>query len=410
MSESQPTPAGVSRWIAWRYLFAARHQYARFIAWVSSVGIGLGVAVLIVVLSVMNGFDRELSTRILGSVPHIVLSPQVTSDELPAIVGEQPEVVAAFPFYQGQAMLTQAGSVMPLAVYAFDPASADAVPMLAEAASDRLETLLATPRSLVLGAPVARRFGLLPGDPVVLMMSRLDNGRVRPQLLRFRLSGTFELDAELDFSLALMRLADVQGAEFAGTGAFGTRLVLTDPYAVATVTPRLTEGLGADWTVTDWSQSYGELFAAVRLEKSMMFLLLVLIIGIAAFNVVAGQAMLVNDKRGDIAILRTMGADDRALLRVFLLQGALTALAGVAFGVLLGLLLTYNIAALVGFFEQFLGLRFLDGTYFDEVPVALEITDVLVVVVIALGMSALAAMLPALRALTATPVAALHEV
>ena len=399
-----------------RYLASGKHQYARFIGWVSLLGITLGVAVLILVLSVMNGFDRELSSRILGTVPHIVVEPirepgsalpqDLSLPEVSDIEGVQ----GSFAFYESQGMITRNRAVSPIAIYGIDPKAADLLPILKAGIAGNLSNLLARPRSMVLGAPLARQLGLLLGDSVLVMMTRVEGGRVRPRLERFQVTGTFEIGAELDSGLALIALRDASEPRFAGTGRFGTRLVLADAFGAPEVAEQLRAELSDEWRVSDWSASYGELFRAVRFEKGMMFLLLVLIVGIASFNIVAGQTMLVNDKRGDIAILRTMGAGDGAVLRVFLLQGMVTALLGVTLGVILGVLLALNITDLVSGLERFFGTRaVLEGTYFNEVPSRLLGSDVLVICGLTLAISAVAAYMPASKALAVNPVIALHD-
>ncbi len=413
MTESTAV-SGLSRWIALRYLFAGQHQYARFISWVSLVGIALGVAVLLLVLSVMNGFDRELTQRILGTVPHVLIAGADThEDSVLAPVDRYSEVVSAFPFFQSQAMVTRSASVSPVAIYGIDAAGVQALPMLANNASVNLIDALGKPRTIVLGAPLARSLGLLLGDSVMVMLTTANASQVKPQFERFVLTGTFQIGAELDYGLALVNLEQMRAPRFAKTGSFGTRLVLNDPYAAPELATSIAADLAADGVtasrVSDWGDTYGELFRAVKTEKAMMFVLLVLIVGIASFNVVAGQAMLVNDKRGDIAILRTMGASDGAVLSVFLLQGFLTSLLGVVLGLVFGMALALNITAIVSTLEGFTGARVLEGTYFVEVPSQLLLGDVVAVVLLALGISAIAAFLPARKALAVNPVTALHE-
>lgn len=407
---SEGSTASVSRWIALRYLLAGQHQYARFIGWVSLVGIALGVAVLILVLSVMNGFDRELTSRILGTVPHVLVEPeQPQGANATAAFAELPGVQGSFPFFQSQAMVTRSSSVSPVAIYGIDEQGIAMLPMLRDNSDVDLAEALGKPRSMVLGAPLARSLGLLPGDWVMVMLTTATESRVKPQFERFQLTGTFEVGAELDYGLALVNLEQMRTPKLAATGSFGTRLMLDDPYAAPELGPRLQAQLGAEVQVSHWGDTYGELFRAVKLEKSMMFVLLVLIVGIAAFNVVAGQAMLVNDKRGDIAILRTMGAGDSALLQIFLLQGFLTSLLGVICGIVLGVILALNITTLVAAIEGLTGARVLEGTYFLEVPSELLAGDVLAVAGLALGIGALAAFFPAYKALAVNPVTALHE-
>ncbi len=412
---SESADASVSRWIAWRYLFAGQHQYARFISWVSLIGIGLGVAVLILVLSVMNGFDRELTSRILGTVPHVLIEPeQQDPSALANLITDNQSVTGAFGFFQSQAMVTRRSSVSPVIIYGVDAEGLSHLPMLTNNADVDIAAALLKPRSIILGAPLARSLGLLRGDWVMVMVTTASQSRVKPQFERFQLNGTFEVGAELDFGLALVSLDLMREPGLASTGTFGTRLMLDDPYAAPGLAQSLqnlvdTDAKDAPEKISHWGETYGELFRAVKLEKAMMFVLLVLIVGIAAFNVVAGQAMLVNDKRGDIAILRTMGAGDGTVLRVFLLQGFLTSLCGVALGVLLGCILALNITALVAWLEGLTGTRVLENTYFLEVPSQLLLFDVLAVILLALGIGALAAFFPAYRSLAINPVTALHE-
>ena len=412
---SESADASVSRWIAWRYLFAGQHQYARFISWVSLIGIGLGVAVLILVLSVMNGFDRELTSRILGTVPHVLIEPeQQDPSALANLITDNQSVTGAFGFFQSQAMVTRRSSVSPVLIYGVDAEGLSHLPMLTNNADVDIAAALLKPRSIILGAPLARSLGLLRGDWVMVMVTTASQSRVKPQFERFQLNGTFEVGAELDFGLALVSLDLMREPGLASTGTFGTRLMLDDPYAAPGLAQSLqnlvdTDAKDAPEKISHWGETYGELFRAVKLEKAMMFVLLVLIVGIAAFNVVAGQAMLVNDKRGDIAILRTMGAGDGTVLRVFLLQGFLTSLCGVALGVLLGCILALNITALVAWLEGLTGTRVLENTYFLEVPSQLLLFDVLAVILLALGIGALAAFFPAYRSLAINPVTALHE-
>jgi len=280
--------------------------------------------------------------------------------------------------------------------------------MLTENSDVDLVAALQKPRSIVLGAPLARSLGLLPGDWVMVMVTTATQSRVKPQFERFQLNGTFQVGAELDYALALVSLDLMRKPELAATGTFGTRLMLNDPYAAPALATTL-KAAAANENISHWGETYGELFRAVKLEKAMMFVLLVLIVGIAAFNVVAGQAMLVNDKRGDIAILRTMGASDGTVLRVFLLQGFLTSFVGVALGVILGITLALNITALVSWVESLTGVRVLEGTYFLEVPSQLLLGDVASVIALALGIGAIAAFFPAYRSLAVNPVTALHE-
>ncbi len=219
-----------------------------------------------------------------------------------------------------------------------------------------------------MGSPLAMHLGLAVGDPVTLVLSSPTNDSIVPRLERFTLVGTFEIGAELDYGLVLIGLDDVRARGLGSTGKVGVRVRLADPIHVDVAVAELAKLTPPGWQITDWRSNYGELFRAVRLEKSMMFMLLVLIVAIAAFNIVSAQTMLVNDKRTDIAILRTMGASEGLVLRLVLVQGILVALGGIGFGLLLGLLLANHVTETVSLLESLIGARLLDGSYFDTVP------------------------------------------
>jgi lipoprotein-releasing system permease protein len=397
-----------SLWIGWRYLINRGHAFGSLITWVSVLGLGLGVAVLVVVISVMNGFDAELHRRILGTVPHIVLTPP-TPDAIEdgsryASVGE------TFRFFEAEGMLARASGIDAVAVYGIDAAGAKAMDVVTEKMTlGSLDALTTTPGGLVMGSPLAMHLGLTLGDPVTLVMTTPTNDSVVPRLERFTLVGTFEVGADLDYELVMINYDDVVARGLESTGQVGLRIKLAQPLAVDAAVATLHSLTPSDWKIVDWRSAYGALFRAVRLEKGMMFMLLVLIVAIAAFNIVSAQTMLVNEKRSDIAILRTMGASHGLVLRLVLVQGVLVALAGIGFGLALGLLLAHNVTETVSLLESLIGAKLLDGTYFDTVPSLVIPLDIVSIAIVAFVFCLLSALHPARRAAALNPADALHE-
>lgn len=405
---SLPIAGATSLWIGWRYLAIRGRAFVSLITWVSVLGLGLGVAVLVVVISVMNGFDEELHRRILGTVPHVVLTPPAESDATDlarfAPVGE------AFRFFEAEGMAARGSGVEAVAVYGVDARGIAAMDVVAQKmTTGSIDRLVTTPGGLVMGAPLAAHLGLAVGDPVTLVLSTPTNDTVVPRLERFTLVGTFEIGADLDYGLVLVGFDDIRARGLASTGRVGVRLKLAEPLKVGAAVAALTALVPTSWQITDWRSNYGELFRAVKLEKGMMFMLLVLIVAIAAFNIVSAQTMLVNEKRSDIAILRTMGASQGLVLRLVLVQGILVALAGIGFGLTLGLVLAHNVTETVSLLETLIGARLLDGTYFDTVPSLVLPSDIALIAVVSFTFCLFSALHPARRAASLNPAEALHE-
>lgn len=401
--------SSVAWMLALRYLKTRRKQFAAFITWVSLTGLTLGVLVLTVVVSVMNGFDRELKTRILGTVPHVLLPGLSTADADLADIVAHDAVTGAHDFFVGAGMVTRGGAVNPVSVYGIDPRDPGALGGVAERmVYGALEDLAGEERGIVLGAPLAARLGLLPGDSVVLIVSEPTPGGLRPKIQPFELVGTFEIGAELDYGLVVMDLADFPLADLDAAGTFGVRLSLDDPLAAERVA-RDINGRFPELEVHSWADSYGELFRAVRLEKVLMFLILLMVVAVAAFNIVSGQMMVVTDKRSDIAILLTMGARDRTILQTFLFQGVLISGTGILVGLLLGVITALNITLIVAWMKDWFGFGLLDGTYFVEVPVLIQAGDLGVIGVLSGVLCLISAWLPARRAAALNPIEGLHR-
>lgn len=391
-------------WIAGRYLLARSHGYATFINWVSFAGLVLGVLILTVVLSIMNGFDREMTGRILSAVPHgfFEYHGEAPIADLQAIDG----VSGAMRLFQGDAMAPRYDGAAFVALAAVDVADAHRLPRLLS--GQVLENLVSTPGSLVLGSALAGDLGVDVGDTVRLMIPVATSAGVRARIERFTVAGTFSLRAQPDAVLAIARREDIVGRGLADAGLDGWRLQLDDPLDAPRLAERIRAVLGPGIAVRFWTDDYGELFRAIKIEKGIMFALLALIVAIASLNIVSGQAMLVNDKRGDIAMLATMGASRRLIVGVFFVQGFSVAVLGVAVGLAIGTAVAANANAVVSFFEGLIGASVIEGTYFDRIHSHLVWPDVLAIVGVCLGLSLAAVLRPAFKAAAENPAEALH--
>lgn len=396
--------------IALRYLGAVRRsQTVSLISTISIAGLILGVAALVTVLSVMNGFDRELRARILGIVPHVTLSaPEDRLDELVAGAERQSGVQGAARFLETGGMLTTGSRVLPVAVFGIEPQRERTLSTLPEhLVFGDLEAL--TPDGgLVMGSPLAARLGLFPGDRVTLMLPRAVDGSVRPLLVTVELVGLFRLGADPDHGVVFMHVDRLAG--IAGLAPAEVRIALQNIYQAPQAGRQLASTLGLEPdAVRDWTSRYGELFEAVGMEKTMMGLLLGLIVAVAVFNIVASLAMLVDEKRSAVAILRTLGVTRSGVVRIFVIQGVLIGSVGVAAGLLLGAVLATHIGAIMIVIEDLFSFRLLAGTYFDELPSELRMNDLLWIGVGALVVSIGGALYPARRAGAIDPARSLHR-
>ena len=393
-------------WIARRYLFARGHGYAAFVNWVSFAGLTLGVTVLTAVASVMNGFDREITMRILAAVPHGVV--QGAGEKVLEAVQAVEGVHAVSRYFQAEAMLTRRGGTDFVVLSALDATGMSALAGLASApAWRRLQTRRG---GILLGAPLADARGMEVGDAVLVVLALPGPAGVRPRIERFELVGTFETGADPDATLAFVAYRDIARRALAGAGVDGWRLHFDDPLAAPALAPRVRGALEADAgaEVRFWMDDYGALFRAVKIEKAIMFALLALIIAIAAFNMVSGQAMLVNDKRRDVAILGTMGASRRLLVSVFFLQGFVVAFIGVSAGLAGGVAIAVNADAAASLLVGLVG-SIVEGTWFASIPSDVQSGDLVAIAGLSLGLSLVGVLAPAVKATAANPAEALHS-
>ena len=403
--------------IGLRYTRAKRrNHFISFISLISMLGLILGVAVLIIVLSVMNGFDRELRQRILGMVPHAMVQtadPIMDWQSLANQVTTYPGVTGAAPFVHGQGMFTYKGRVQPVMFHGILPAAEKQVSILPEHMhKGSLDSLQAGDFNLVMGNILARNMGLKVGDKVTLIMpeASLTVAGIVPRLRRFTLTGIFKVGAELDASLAIMHMQDASRLKRLGGGAEGLRLQLDDLFTAPAVVTSVADSLNGDYWTSDWTRTHGNLFQAIQMERRMLALLLTLIVAVAAFNIVSTLVMLVVDKQADIAILRTLGATPRDIMGIFIVQGLVIGVFGILVGVLLGLFVALNITELVAWLEQLFGFKVLsaDVYFISYFPSQVKLDNIVLIAGVSLILTLLATLYPAWKASRVEPAEALR--
>jgi lipoprotein-releasing system permease protein len=395
---------------------SGRNGFISFISLTSMAGIALGVAALIVVLSVMNGFQHELRTRILAVASHIEVRglPQLVDWRGVADAARaHPRVVAAAPYVLGQAMLSAGDVNRGVLVRGIDPALEPTVADLGKSMRQgSLDDLAPGAFRIVMGSELARALGLRVGDDVVAITPQgtVTPAGPLPRVRTFRLTGVFEVGMyEFDSGLALIHIEDAKRL-YRLDGVTGVRLKLDDLFAAPAVAQELLRSLRTDAEVRDWTRSHANFFRAVQIEKRMMFIILTLIVAVAAFNIVSAQVMVVTDKQADIAILRTLGAAPRSILAIFVIQGALIGIIGTLIGVIGGVLLAQNIDVVVPAIERLFNVQFLDKSiyYISDLPSDLQRDDVVTIAAIALALALVATLYPAWKAARVNPAAALR--
>jgi lipoprotein-releasing system permease protein len=406
--------------VASRYLRATSGRgFLSFISVVSVLGLAIGVAVLIVVLSVMNGFERELKTRILSVTSHATLMGLTgtlddwRADQARAL--KMPGVLAAAPYIEAQALLMHGAHTAGTGIRGVQPElERRAVGLAQRIQGARIEDLSDGSYRIVLGDALAQALDAHAGDDVVLIAPKGDAtpAGIEPRMRRFRVVGTFHSGMyEFDRALALVNIRDAARVYQLGDHVTGLRLALADPFRAPRVVRDLALALGGGYYVSDWTRNHANFFRSIEITKSMLFVILLLVVAVAAFNIVAALVMVVKEKRGDIAILRTIGAGPRNVLAIFTLQGACIGLAGTLAGAALGLLLSANLESLVHALEHLLGTHFLDAkVYFmSDLPAHAEWRDVARICGVAFALCAVATLYPAWRAAGTQPAEALRH-
>jgi lipoprotein-releasing system permease protein len=406
--------------IGTRYTRAKRrNHFVSFISLTSMIGLALGVVVMIVVLSVMNGFDHEMRTRVLGMVPHATIeSGEPINDwqTLAAKVKQNPQVEAVAPFTQMQGLLTNNGNVQKILLNAIDPVQERKVSIIDNFMKQgRLDDLVAGGFGVVIGDKAATKLGVGIGDKVTFVAPEVTvtPAGMFPRMKRFTVVGIFHVGAgELDGYLGVTNLQDLARLHrWKPDQVQGLRLKFTDLFKAPRTSYEIAQNLGEhQYFSRDWTRTHGNLYQAIGMEKSIIGLLLLLIVAVAAFNIISTLVMVVNDKRGDIAILRTLGATPGQIMAIFMVQGTVIGVVGTAIGAAVGIFAALNVSAAISLLEGLIGHKFLnaDVYFIDYLPSQLMAEDVLLVSGAALILSFLATLYPAWRAARTQPAEALR--
>lgn len=393
-----------------RYTRAERsNRFISLISLISMVGLTLGVAVLITVLSVMNGFDRELKSRILGMVPQAtVSSSEIISDwkSLANEIEKDPDVSAVAPFIELQGMLTSNGQVAGIMVTGIEPEYEKDVSIINEhMVEGSIDTLKDGDFGIVLGESMVTALGLQVGDKVTLVLPEASPSPagVIPRFKRFTLTGVFNISREVDNLVAFIPMGDAATLLRLPKGAQGVRMKLNDIFMAPQVAQRAASLEPDRLYPNDWTRTHGNLFGAIQMEKAMVGLLLFLIIIVAAFNIVSSLVMLVTDKKADIAILKTFGASPKLITQVFMVQGLVIGVIGTIAGTVLGVILALTVGDLLGWVNQAFNLHLFDAYFINYLPTELRWTDVLIITSTSFLLSFLATIYPARRAASIQP-------
>jgi len=408
--------------VGMRYTRAKRkNHFISFISLTSMIGIALGVAALIVVLSVMNGFQKELRTRILGVASHLEITS--TNNQLDdwqsvaVVANKHAHVLASAPYITAQGMLSYEQGVQGAIIRGVLPNEEDQVADLGRHMKvGSLNNLRAGEFGIILGADLAMAIGAQVGDKVVVMapQGQFTPTGVVPRLKQFTLVGLFQIGMyEYDAGLALIHIEDAAKLYRMGNNVSGLRLKLDDLFDAPIIASSLNKQLnqyGGAFYVTDWTQQHANFFRAVQMEKRVMFIILTLIVAVAAFNIVSTLVMAVTDKRADIAIMRTLGASPGSIMLIFIIQGALIGVIGTVLGAAFGILIALNISTIIPFIEHLLHVQFLakDVYYISDLPSDLIWSDVITITLMSIILSLLATLYPSWKASKINPAEALR--
>lgn len=405
-----------SAFIGARYAGAKwRNQLVSFISVVSIVSMTVGVALLILVLSVMNGFDHEMRSKILGLVPHITINAYRGDSNWEAvekIVDATPGVLASAPYTQLNAMLLRGTDVEGVQLFGIDPERESAVSIVQQyVAAEDFAALAGDSQAIILGAALAQRLHLSAGANVNIMVPQENTqGRVTPRFARFTVAAVFHTGTEIDQSVAFIGIQPSLQLMPEGNQQRGLRLRVANTFDAPQIGWELSQHIPYGFTVRDWTRTHGNLYAAIQMSKQLVGLMLVTIIAVAAFNLVSALVMIVNDKRGDIAILRAVGASSGGIMRIFIVQGVIIALLGTVTGCLIGVALSYVVTDLVGLLESLLSIQFLHSDVYpvDYLPSDVRWQDVAMVSGTAFVLSILATLYPSWKASRVEPAEALR--
>jgi lipoprotein-releasing system permease protein len=404
--------------IGLRYVRARRrNHFISFISMTSMLGLALGVMALIVVLSVMNGFEKELKERILGMASHATISGFGSSlsnwQPIAEEVLHHPEIIGVAPYVHAEGMLVKDKSVNGAIIRGILPTEEPKVAVVTEKMiHGDLNELQAGAFNIVLGKELARKLGIIVGDKVTLVapQANVTPAGILPRLKRFTLVGIFEVGMnEFDSGLALIHMDDAFKL-FRKTSPTGLRLKTTNISRAPIISREIASQLPGRYWVVDWTQQHANFFDALKLEKTVMFFILILIVAVAAFNIISTLVMMVSDKQADIAVLRTLGASPGSILKIFMLQGTIIGLVGISLGLISGVWVALNVPTLISGIEEKLGFKFLkcDVYYICDLPSDMHWNDVTTIGIVSFVLCLLATIYPALRASRTQPAEALR--
>ncbi len=403
--------------IGLRYVRARRrNHFISFISMSSMIGVALGVMALITVISVMNGFEKELKDRILGMASHAVIEELNGLKDWQLVINnikDHPEIVGAAPYFHAEGMLTKDKIVNGVIIRGILPHEEKNVAIVAEKMIEGdLNDLKSTEFNIILGSELARKLNLKIGDKVTLVAPQVNftPAGILPRLKRFTLIGIFEVGMhEFDSGLALIHMNDALRL-FRKSNPTGIRLKTNNILKAPTISREIASQLSSKYWVIDWTQRHSNFFRALKTEKTVMFVILTLIVAVAAFNIISTLVMAVSDKQSDIAVLRTLGASPKSILKIFIIQGTIIGAIGILLGVIGGVWLASNIETLVPALENILGYKFLspDVYYISDLPSDMHWSDVILISVVSFVLCLLATIYPAFRAANTLPAEALR--
>ena len=403
--------------IGLRYVRARRrNHFISFISMSSMIGVALGVMALITVISVMNGFEKELKDRILGMASHAVIEELNGLKDWQLVINnikDHPEIVGAAPYFHAEGMLTKDKIVNGVIIRGILPHEETNVAIVAEKMIEGdLNDLKSTEFNIILGAELVRKLNLKIGDKVTLVVPQANftPAGILPRLKRFTLIGIFEVGMhEFDAGLALIHMDDALRL-FRKSNPTGIRLKTNNILKAPTISREIASQLSSKYWVIDWTQRHSNFFRALKTEKTVMFVILTLIVAVAAFNIISTLVMAVSDKQSDIAVLRTLGASPKSILKIFIIQGTIIGAIGILLGVIGGVWLASNIETLVPALENMLGYKFLspDVYYISDLPSDMHWSDVILISVVSFVLCLCATIYPAFRAANTLPAEALR--
>ncbi|MDX1748965.1 MAG: lipoprotein-releasing ABC transporter permease subunit [Methylophaga sp.] len=409
----------LSVYIGARYTRAKRrNHFISFISMTSMLGVALGVAALITVLSVMNGFEKELRERILGMTSHAFVTGSDGTladwEKAEVLIEGFPRVMNTAPFVEGQAMLNQGSRVRGTQIRGVDPALEPKVSSIGDKIiQGRFDSLQPGSYGIILGKDLAIAMGVGTGDKITVITPHVTPtpAGVIPRLKRLTVSGVFEIGMyEYDSALAIMNIEDAANLFRIPGKVTGLRLQLDDVYQAPRITRELLQTLPAEYRAADWTYQHANFFRALKTEKTVMFVILMLIVAVAAFNIVSTLVMMVTDKYADIAILRTLGMSPRGIMGIFMVQGIVIGLIGTILGVIGGVILALNVSNIIAWIETILGYQFLPAEvyYISDLPSDLHWNDVTVIGITSFVLSILSTIYPSWRAAQVKPAEALR--